>query len=77
MLLAPSVAGAQDFQLVEATIDDVHAALTSGRISCRAIVQGYLDRIAAYDKTGPALNAVQTINLAALRETIDDIRRVP
>ncbi len=68
MLLASSAASAQEFQLVETTIDDVHVALTSGQISCQDIVQRYLDRIAAYDQTGPALNAIQTVNPAALRE---------
>ena len=68
MLLASTVASAQEFQLVEATIDGVHAALTSGQISCQDIVQRYQDRIDAYDQTGPALNAVQTVNPGALRE---------
>ncbi len=44
-LLVSSVAGAQSFQLFEATIDDVHAALTSRQITCRELVQRYLDRI--------------------------------
>ncbi len=65
-LLAPRVAGAQPFELLEATIDDVHAALAAGRLTCRELVQGYLDRIAAYDQAGPALNAVQQVNPGAL-----------
>ncbi len=54
------------FQVVEATIDDVRSALTSRRITCRALVEQYLRRIDAYDKSGPALNAVQTVNASAL-----------
>ena len=67
-LLVSSVAGAQSFQLFEATIDDVHAALTSRQITCRELVQRYLDRIEAYDETGPALNAIQHINPSALQQ---------
>jgi len=67
-LLVSSVAGAQSFQLFEATIDDVHAALTSRQITCRELVQRYLDRIEAYDEAGPALNAIQHINPSALQQ---------
>ncbi len=56
------------FHLQEAGIEQVHAALKSGRITCRVLTQLYLDRIAAYDKSGPILNAVQTLNPEALRE---------
>jgi Asp-tRNA(Asn)/Glu-tRNA(Gln) amidotransferase A subunit family amidase len=56
------------FQVLEATIDDVHAALGARRTTCRAIVEAYLKRIDAYDKTGPRLNAVQTVNPHALEE---------
>ena len=64
----PSSVGAQSFQLPEATIENVHAALESGQITCRALVQHYMDRIETYDKTGPALNAVQYLNPRALDE---------
>ena len=67
-LLGPSVAGAQSFRLIEATIDDMHAALTSGQITCRELVRRYLDRIEAYDESGPALNTIQFVNPGALRE---------
>ena len=44
-LLASNLTGAQGgFRLLEATIDDVHAAFASGELTCRALVQGYLDR---------------------------------
>ncbi len=67
-LLVASVASAQSFQLLEATIEEVHAALASNQITCRALVQRYLDRIEAYDEAGPALNAIQHINPRALQE---------
>ena len=66
---APTAAGsAADFHLLETTIGDVQAALKSGRLSCRAMVSLYQKRIEAYDKSGPGLNAVQTINPHALTE---------
>ncbi len=53
------------FQFVEATIADVQTEITSGRMSCRQIVQGYLDRIARYDALS-GLNAISMINPGAL-----------
>ncbi|HEY5490154.1 MAG TPA: amidase family protein, partial [Gemmatimonadaceae bacterium] len=64
----PVSARPQGFDIVEATIPGVHAALKSGRLTCHELVQQYLDRIAAYDKAGPALNAIQTVNPRALAE---------
>lgn len=46
------------FEWVEATIDDVHAALADGSLDCRTLVEGYLARIAAYDDAGPDLQSV-------------------
>lgn len=57
-----------DFHLLETTIEDIHAALQSKRITCRELVGLYLKRIEAYDKTGPHLNAVQTVSSHALQE---------
>src|SRR5262245_5797593 len=56
------------FHLLEASIADVKAALGSGQITCHALVDLYIKRIAAYDKSGPAINAVQIINPNALAE---------
>jgi amidase len=56
------------FNLIETTIADVHAASKSGELTCRQLVQMYLDRIDAYDKKGPAINAIISINGAALKE---------
>ena len=70
LLLAAQGAGltAQEFQLEEATIAEVHAAFQSGELTCVDLVQGYLDRIEAYDQQGPRLNTIATINPAALDE---------
>jgi amidase len=56
------------FDLLEATIDVIRAAYASRVLSCRDLVQGYLDRIHAYDRAGPAINAIIAVNPAALRE---------
>ncbi|HSF31465.1 MAG TPA: amidase family protein [Candidatus Tectomicrobia bacterium] len=37
------------FRLEEATIEELHAAITSGQITCVAIVQHYLERARAYN----------------------------
>lgn len=59
---------AAPFHLLEATVDSIHAAYKTGRLTARQLVQRYLDRIEAYDKKGPAINAVITVNPKALDE---------
>jgi amidase len=56
------------FELMETTIGDVHAAFASGQLTSHVLVQMYLDRIEAYDKKGPAINAVISLNPDALAE---------
>jgi Asp-tRNA(Asn)/Glu-tRNA(Gln) amidotransferase A subunit family amidase len=73
MLWAPLAAAqnkdrAASFQIVETSIDDIHAAFKSGKLTARRLVEGYLDRINAYDKQGPTINSVITINPNALEE---------
>jgi amidase len=62
------VSNRKTFSLTEATIDDIHAAYRTNGLTCVELVQRYLDRIAAYDKAGPELNAYVTINADALTE---------
>jgi amidase len=59
---------AKAFNVVETTIGDIHAAFKAGTLTARQLVQMYLDRIAAYDKKGPAINALISLNPAALDE---------
>jgi Asp-tRNA(Asn)/Glu-tRNA(Gln) amidotransferase A subunit family amidase len=63
-------AGAQQsrpsFRFAEATISQVHAALRQRTVTCHAVIAGYLARIDAYDKRGPALNAIVVTNPNAL-----------
>jgi amidase len=63
------------FEVQEATIARIHAAMNSRRLTCRALVAEYLRRIEAYDKQGPALNALVQINPGALQEADDLDRR--
>jgi amidase len=50
------------FTFVEATIGDAHRAIEDGTLSARAMVDAYLERIAAYDQQGPSLNAIVSLN---------------
>jgi amidase len=67
-LMMASEVAAQGFVIEEATIAVVQQALRSKAATCRQIVQAYLDRIAAYDHNGPALNSILTLNPNALAE---------
>src|ERR1700736_5975151 len=57
---------ATDFKVEEATIPEIEQAFRNHRLTCHQLVQTYLDRIAAYDKQGPKLNAILTLNGSAL-----------
>jgi Asp-tRNA(Asn)/Glu-tRNA(Gln) amidotransferase A subunit family amidase len=59
------------FQVVEATISDIHAAMQAGRLTCRGLVEQYLRRIEAYDKNGPAINAIVVVNPAVVAQADD------
>ncbi|HUK42769.1 MAG TPA: amidase family protein [Candidatus Acidoferrales bacterium] len=62
------MAQSPSFKILEATIDDIHNAYKSGQLTCRQLVQMYLDRIEAFDQKGPAINSIITINSTALQE---------
>src|SRR6202035_1813086 len=57
---------AADFKVEEATIPEIEQAFRDHRLTCHQLVQTYLDRIAVYDKQGPKLNAILTLNRSAL-----------
>ena len=74
-------ARAQSFppdKLREATITSLHTAMQHGKLTATELVQRYLDRIEAYDKQGPFINALILINPKALAEAhrLDSIYRV-
>jgi amidase len=54
------------FEVEEASIDALQAAMTAGRASARAITQAYLDRIERLDRKGPTLRSVLETNPDAL-----------
>jgi len=54
------------FTLDEASISDLQQRLANRELSAHAIVQQYLDRIAAIDKSGPVINAIIELNPDAL-----------
>jgi Asp-tRNA(Asn)/Glu-tRNA(Gln) amidotransferase A subunit family amidase len=64
--VAPAPAQPQAFQAEEATIAGIHEAMRAGRLTCRQLVSTYLERIGAYDKRGPAINALVVVNARAL-----------
>jgi len=59
---------APKFDVVETTIAQIHAAFKARTLTCSQLVDMYLARIAAYDKKGPALNAVVVVNPNARKE---------
>lgn len=59
---------AAPFDVVETSVADIHAAFTRGTLTARALTQQYLDRIEAYDRRGPLLNSVITVNPRALED---------
>lgn len=63
------------FAIDETTIADIHAAFRSRTLTCRQLVQAYLNRIERVDKHGPAVNAIVTVNPQALR-IADSLDRV-
>jgi Asp-tRNA(Asn)/Glu-tRNA(Gln) amidotransferase A subunit family amidase len=54
--------------LSTATIADLQAAMEKGTLTSAKLVELYLARIAAYDKAGPKLNTVITLNPQALEQ---------
>jgi Asp-tRNA(Asn)/Glu-tRNA(Gln) amidotransferase A subunit family amidase len=74
-LASPRAQAPLPFEVEEATIVQIHEALKAGRITCRSLVERYIRRIEAYDKNGPALNAIVLINPDALKQADDLDRR--
>jgi amidase len=50
------------FRLEETTIAEIHEAMAAGALSSEKLVELYLARIAAYDRSGPRLNSIIHIN---------------
>ena len=63
---APSTA--RSVEVVERTILELQAEMAAGRTTARDIAAAHLARITAYDKQGPAINALIAINPRALED---------
>jgi Asp-tRNA(Asn)/Glu-tRNA(Gln) amidotransferase A subunit family amidase len=74
-LLPFALTASQTFDVREATISDIHAAMRARTLTCHALVQAYLKRIEAYDKQGPAINAIVVVNPNALAEADEKDKR--
>ncbi len=57
---------ADTFNLQEATLTDIQAAMDAGTLTSVELVQLYLNRIDAYEADGPAINALISVNDNAL-----------
>ncbi|WP_239696513.1 amidase family protein [Paenibacillus oryzisoli] len=67
----------QPFELMEADIMGIQNAMAAGKLTSVQLVQMYLDRIAAYDKQGPTIKSLITINpnAAAIAASLDQERK--
>ncbi|HEX2695905.1 MAG TPA: amidase, partial [Acidobacteriota bacterium] len=80
LVLASSLAlpaAGRRFPVVETTIAAVHQAMRSGDLTCRELVETYLERIKAYDQP-TKLNAIVVLNpnaLARADELDEEFRR--
>ncbi len=54
------------FAVEEATISSIHQAVEQGELTFRKLIERCLERIEEYDKRGPKLNSVITVNPRAL-----------
>ena len=64
------------FEVHEASIADLQAAMTAGRTSAVALVDAYLARIAAYDAKGPQINSMRRRLAPASGSAIETTSRV-
>jgi amidase len=78
-LCAPVFLRAQSraFDLLTASVADIQAAVAAGKLTYEQLVRLYLNRIDAYDKQGPHLNAIIEINRNAIEiaRALDEERR--
>ena len=58
------------FCLQETTIAGIQQAFADGSITARGLVELYLNRIEAYDRNGPEINSIITVNPQALEDAL-------
>ena len=59
---------AEPYDVTDRSITELQAAMAAGRVSSVQLVERYLARVAAYDQSGPRLNAVLHLNRNARAE---------
>jgi amidase len=76
-LAAGALASPPPFELEEAGLRDLHKRMAEGSLTSHSLAQNYLERIAAIDKRGPAINAVIELNpdALAIAESLDKERK--
>ncbi|CEG22070.1 Glutamyl-tRNA(Gln) amidotransferase subunit A [Planococcus massiliensis] len=64
------------YEIEEITISDIQQAFKNGELTSVELVQAYLDRIEQFDKNGPKINSVLSINPNALKiaAELDEMR---
>lgn len=65
---ASAPAAGDGFAFDEATVAGLQARMRTGTLDSRTLTRAYLDRIAAIDKAGPAVNAIIELNPDAMAE---------
>ena len=60
--MASDQSSGSGFRLQEATVKDIHAAFATGEITAERLVELYSERIEAYDRNGPRINSIITVN---------------
>ena len=58
LAVSPATAVQGSFRLQEATVASIHDAFASGQLTCTQLTKLHLDRIDAYDRRGPSLQAI-------------------
>jgi len=53
------------YSVEESTIAEIHRSFESGEITSEELVDRYLERIEQFDRNGPELNSIRTVNDAA------------
>jgi len=67
ILSAGSVNAQVEVNVTELSIAELGESLAAGQVTSVDLVQAYLERISAYDQSGPGLNSIVRINPNALR----------
>ena len=70
-------AKAESLDLTTATIEDINHAFDSGGLTIEKLTRMYLDRIEAYNYSGPKINAIITLNPYAMEiaKALDEERK--